>query len=114
MAPEGRLEAETPAGAGANRKTPKNTFNLPPDDGTVNTERAVLGRLLLDPGKRLDGLTPEMFESSKHGLVFEAIRAVADMGDVPDLICVTENLRLRKKLSAAGGAAGVAAAGLTL
>ncbi|HEX4954788.1 MAG TPA: replicative DNA helicase [Thermoanaerobaculia bacterium] len=72
------------------------------------SERAVLGALLLDP-ERLKGtrarLRTEQFYFERHQLVYAAMLALADEGHAADLVTLGARLDQAGKLEAAGGLA---------
>jgi len=74
----------------------------------AETERAVLGALLLDPS-RLDELDAELraedFGIEKHRAVFEAMRSLRGRGLGVDLVALHNELKARGKVDLAGGGA---------
>ncbi|MFT7486945.1 MAG: replicative DNA helicase [Candidatus Paceibacteria bacterium] len=71
-------------------------------------EKAVLGSLLIDPGRItdvVDLLRPEDFYSRRHGLIYEALQHLADRGEPIDFISVGERLLAREALEKSGGRA---------
>lgn len=69
-------------------------------------EKAVLGSLLIDPGRItdvVDLLRPEDFYSARNGLIYEALQHLADRGEPIDFISVGERLLAREALEKCGG-----------
>jgi putative DNA primase/helicase len=79
-------------------------LDLPVHDAA---ERSLLGAVLVDGSLllRLDNLRPDHFAVEAHGLVFTAIRALADRGESVDLVTVQSELERTGRLERAGGAA---------
>ena len=77
---------------------------IPPQ--AVDLEEVVLGAMLIDKkgvDEAVDILSPEAFYKEAHGYIFEAIYALFESGEPIDLLTVSEELKKRKKLEAAGG-----------
>lgn len=71
-----------------------------------DAEQAVLSAAFMDvPALAIarTTLSPESFYRSGHGLIFEALSAIADRGEVPDPITLSEQLRAMSELEKAGG-----------
>src|SRR6185369_1189949 len=70
-------------------------------------ERDVLAGMLLDPDDGIPRaralLGPEAFHLDRHALVFKALCALADRGEVADLLTLTAQLERTGDLGAAGG-----------
>ena len=76
---------------------------IPHDD---QTERAVLGAILIDPSVTdvvLNILKPEDFYNNKHRIIYEAIIELSENGEVPSFIVVKNYLDSKGKLEAIGG-----------
>ncbi len=76
---------------------------IPHDD---QTERAVLGAILLDPTITdvvLNILKPEDFYNLKHRIIYEAIIELSENGEIPSFLVVKNFLESKGKLEAAGG-----------
>jgi len=75
---------------------------------TNDVERALLGAALLDAeaAKTVTGLlAPEDFAEERHGVIFDAIAALVEADQVPDILTASEELRRRRRITRAGGAA---------
>ncbi|MCB9915787.1 MAG: replicative DNA helicase [Planctomycetes bacterium] len=86
-----------PAEAGGGHK-------VPPHNGEA--ERAVLGSLLIEPGRMndvVDFLREEDFYDPRHGMIFEAVSYLADQAQPIDFISVSEVLLARGNLERCGG-----------
>ena len=76
-----------------------------------DAEQACLGALLLDPesiNNVLRYLRPDSFYDSANQEVFEALLAMHEKGQKPDLITLSEELRSRGSLERIGGSAYIA------
>ncbi|MGW4488424.1 replicative DNA helicase [Amycolatopsis sp. NPDC004368] len=76
----------------------------PPQD--IGAERDLLGGLILAPKAIpyvIDKLTADDFYQPKHGAIFDAIVAVHDAGNRPDVVTIIEYLRAGKNLDRCGG-----------
>lgn len=71
-----------------------------------NTERAVLGSLMADPGllDSLTGLHEDLFFTPANRLVFETIREIRAENGTPNVIAVTQRIDAKHKLNFVGGA----------
>lgn len=78
---------------------------LPAHD--IAAEQAVLGAAMLSPdacATVLEKITsPDQFFRAAHGLVYRAVRALADRGEAVDAITVAGELRAQGNLQPAGG-----------
>lgn len=82
---------------------------VPPQ--SIEAEEAVLGGILLDNralDQAVEALTAEDFYREAHRRMFQAIIDLDERGEPADVITLTECLKRRGDLEAAGGAAGVA------
>ena len=72
----------------------------------AETERALLGKLLLDPDtiSKLDWLKAEHFYQKKHQIIYAAIEAINLDGKTPDVLTVVNYLKQSGDLQAVGGA----------
>ncbi len=80
----------------------------PLEPHSIDAEEAVLGSILINPDALFDVaafLEKDDFFILRHGMVWEAIRAVHERGESIDNLTVTEELRLRKQLDQVGGPA---------
>jgi len=71
-----------------------------------DTERAVLGALLIDPSKVSDvvaALKPHHFYLEKHGSIYQAILEIDKVGGPVDFLTVTRKLEVEGKLAIVGG-----------
>ena len=79
---------------------------MPPPPWDEEAEQAVLGAILLRPSV-LDQVSPillvEDFYRTGHGIIFQAMRDLADEGKPVDLVTVTERIRNRNQLEEVGG-----------
>jgi len=76
-----------------------------------DAEQACLGALLIDPesiNSVLKYLRPESFYEPANQEIFEALLAMHEKGQKPDLITLSEELRSRGSLERVGGSAYVA------
>jgi replicative DNA helicase len=79
---------------------------LPPQ--AVEVEKAVLGAMLIDPravGRALEVLGAEggSFYHDPHGRIYQAMIALYERNEVVDQLTVSEELKRRQQLDAAGG-----------
>lgn len=72
----------------------------------IESEQAVLGALLLDPGAidRIDWLPAASFFRAAHRIIYETLRALIADGKPLDVLVVIERLKRAEKLDDAGGA----------
>ena len=80
----------------------------------LDAEQSVLGGILLSDRTMYglvinEGLKPEDFYREQHGLVYEAMLGLYNEAEPVDPLTVTERLRQRGRLDAAGGEGSVAA-----
>ncbi len=76
---------------------------IPHDD---QTERAVLGAILIDPSVTdlvLNILKPEDFYNNKHRIIYEAIIELSENGEIPSFLVVKNYLDSKGKLEVIGG-----------
>jgi len=68
-------------------------------------EQSVLGAVLVEPGRVLDvpWLLPEMFFRVPHGVIWRAMRAMAETGQPIDLLTLRAALEARQELATIGG-----------
>lgn len=79
---------------------------IPPQD--IDTERALLGSLMLNQGaiyEVSDILNADSFYAGKHRTIFDAMRTLHTKGEPIDLVTVSGKLKERKQLQDVGGAA---------
>ncbi len=72
----------------------------------LDAERSVLAAMLLDPeaiGRAVEMITPRTFYRTAHQKIFEAILALYERNEKPDLVTLAEELRMRGDLEAVGG-----------
>ena len=82
---------------------------VPPHN--LDAERSTLGAILIDPDaivKIADKLTPEAFYEPAHQYIYEAMERLYEDRQPIDVVTLTDQLKKMKKLSKAGGTAGVA------
>ena len=73
---------------------------------SADTERAVLGALLIDPSKVSDvvaALKPHHFYLEKHGSIYQAILEIDKVGGSIDFLTVIRKLEVEGELAAVGG-----------
>jgi len=73
---------------------------------SIESEQAVLGGLLIDPGGMVKVgsiIKPKDFYETRHRIIFDCIQRVFESGDPIDLITVSEALKKEGKLEEAGG-----------
>src|SRR6267143_6620221 len=79
----------------------------PPLPQNLEAERAVLGALLLENNAlnaAIENLRPEEFFLDQHRRIFTQMIVLAESQQAIDLVILTEELRRRGELEAAGGA----------
>ncbi len=72
----------------------------------LDAERSILGAILLDNhvlDAAMEKLRPDDFFLDQHRKVYERMVALREAGEVIDLVTLTEQLRRRSELEAAGG-----------
>ena len=72
----------------------------------LDAERSVLAAMLLDPeaiGRAVESIEPAVFYRTAHQKIYEAIIALYDRNERPDLVTLAEELRKRGELEAVGG-----------
>lgn len=83
---------------------------VPPQ--ALDAERSILAAMMLDPtaiGRAIETIDSNVFYRSAHAKLFDALVALYNRNEAADLITVSEELRKRGELEAAGGPAGLAA-----
>ncbi len=86
------------------KNEPKRTLKIPPQNN--ESEMAVLGSIMLSSDaidEVLDIINADVFYSTRHRSIFEAIVGLYSEGKPIDLISVSEILKTRKQLEQAGG-----------
>lgn len=79
-------------------------LRVPPQ--SLDSERAVLGSIMLKPGTLIemaDLLTPESFYSDKHRKIYEAMLELSNRNEPIDLISLSHRLKEKKTLDSLGG-----------
>ena len=72
----------------------------------LDAERSVLAALLLDAeaiGRAVEAIEPAVFYRTAHQKIYEAIVALYERNEKPDLVTLAEELRKRGELEAVGG-----------
>ncbi len=72
----------------------------------LDAERSVLAALLLDAeaiGRAVESIEPKVFYRTSHQKIYEAIVALYERNEKPDLVTLSEELRKRGELEAVGG-----------
>jgi len=72
----------------------------------LDAERSVLAALLLDAeaiGRAVESIDPKAFYRTAHQKIYEAIVALYERNEKPDLVTLSEELRKRGDLEAVGG-----------
>ena len=72
----------------------------------LDAERSVLAALLLDAeaiGRAVETIEPKAFYRTSHQKIYEAIVALYERNEKPDLVTLCEELRKRGELEAVGG-----------
>jgi replicative DNA helicase len=72
----------------------------------LDAERSVLAALLLDAeaiGRAVETIDPKAFYRTSHQKMYEAIVALYERNEKPDLVTLSEELRKRGELEAVGG-----------
>src|SRR5258705_473802 len=94
------------------RRAPPATHRggCPPPPHSIEAEQSVLGAMLLSDRTHYafvieEGLKVEDFYRERHREVYESMLALFTVGDSIDVLTVTEHLRSRGRLDAAGGQA---------
>lgn len=73
---------------------------------SIEAEEAVLGAILVNPmslGKIVEFLKPETFYKPAHKVIYEAILELFKKNEPIDIVTVSEHLRNKEELDAAGG-----------
>ncbi|MDM7915223.1 MAG: replicative DNA helicase, partial [Candidatus Eisenbacteria bacterium] len=86
---------------------PEKTFGTRVPPQAVEAEMSVLGAMLLEKeaiGRAAEILDSTAFYRDAHRRIYDAMSALYDRNESADLITVTEELRKRGQLDAAGGA----------
>jgi replicative DNA helicase len=79
-------------------------LRVPPQ--SLDSERAVLGSIMLKPGTLIemaDRLTPDSFYSDKHRKIYEAMLELSSRNEPIDLISLSHRLKEKKTLDSLGG-----------
>ncbi len=82
----------------------KTNLRVPPQ--STDSERAVLGSIMLRPGaihEISDLITPESFYASKHSQIYKTMLELSSKGDPIDLISVSHKLTEKGSLDSIGG-----------
>jgi len=74
-----------------------------PVPANLDSERLVLGYLLLDNSAWSENMTVDCFSLSSHKRIFACIRSRLSIGRPIDLILLTDAMRRHKELDAVGG-----------
>jgi replicative DNA helicase len=95
-------------GRGSDAPQPPAAGAAPPH--SIEAEQSVLGAMLLSDRTHYafvieEGLKPEDFYRERHREVYDSMRALFEAGESIDVLTVTEHLRSRGRLDAAGGQA---------
>ncbi len=95
-------------GRGSDAASPPAAGAAPPH--SIEAEQSVLGAMLLSDRTHYafvieEGLKPEDFYRERHREVYESMLALFTAGESIDVLTVTEHLRSRGRLDAAGGQA---------
>ena len=80
------------------------TLKVPPH--SIEAEQSVLGGLMLDNqafDRVAELVVSQDFYTRTHKLIFEAMTALAEIGDPIDLITISESLEKNNKLAGIGG-----------
>lgn len=80
-------------------------MKVPPQN--VEAERCVIGGMLIDPhavSRVLEFLAPDDFYRESHRVIFDSIISLYQKNEPADLVTVTNELRSKGELEAAGGA----------
>jgi replicative DNA helicase len=79
---------------------------VPPQD--IDTERALLGALMLNPGAMYevaDVASPDSFYAGKHRTIFDSMLSLYSKGEPIDVVTVAGKLKEKKVLKDIGGSA---------
>ena len=80
------------------------TLRVPPQ--SLDSERAVLGSIMLRPGSLIDigdKLSPEAFYAEKHKKIFETMLELSSRNEPIDLLSLSHTLTEKKTLETVGG-----------
>ncbi|MFZ2593965.1 MAG: replicative DNA helicase [Minisyncoccia bacterium] len=80
------------------------SVRVPPQN--LDAERALLGAIMLKPNAMYeiaDSVSPESFYASKHGFIFDAMRALFEKGEPIDLVTLSGKLKEQQRLDSVGG-----------
>lgn len=83
----------------------KQNLRVPPQ--SIDSERAVLGSIMLRPGaihEINDMINIDSFYSSKHGLIYKVMLELANKGEPIDILSVSHKLTEKNKMEEVGGA----------
>lgn len=87
-------------------KNQKTNIRIPPQN--VDAEKAVLGAVMLRSGALIDiadMLTPEMFYSPRHIIIYRGMLDLSTKSTPIDLVSLTSHLQEKKQLDTVGGTA---------
>lgn len=79
-------------------------LRIPPQ--SIDSERAILGSIMLRPGalgEIVDLITPEAFYSQKHSLIYETMLDLSLKSEPIDLVSLTHRLKEKKLIEKIGG-----------
>ncbi len=82
----------------------KKSLRVPPQ--SLDSEKAVLGSIMLKPGTLLDigdRITAESFYSDKHRKIYEAMLELSSRNEPIDLLSLSHRLKERKLIESIGG-----------
>jgi len=88
----------------SNNTTQKRNIRIPPQ--SLDSERAVLGSIMLRPGalyEIADQIAPESFYAEKHAIVFRTMLELNAKSEPIDLLSVSSKLKEKKVLEQIGG-----------
>src|SRR3989338_10577130 len=87
----------------SNNTTQKRNIRIPPQ--SLDSERAVLGSIMLRPGalyEIADQIAPESFYGEKHAIVFRTMLELNAKSEPIDLLSVSSKLKEKKVLEQIG------------
>ncbi len=86
------------------KERPKNTLRVPPQ--SLESEKAVLGSIMLRPGALFDVsdvLIPDCFYADKHRIIFTAMLELSTKNEPIDILSLSTKLSEKRQLESIGG-----------
>jgi replicative DNA helicase len=86
------------------KERPKNTLRVPPQ--SLDSEKAVLGSIMLRPGALFDVsdvLIPDCFYADKHRIIFQTMLELSTKNEPIDILSLSTKLSEKRQLESIGG-----------